>query len=143
MEPVLLHVVEELRTSWKTRTIETYFDIAATIFCDAARISQLLSNLVANALTHGSPTSPVSVRAVLTNGLFELSVTNTGKPISPEALHTLFEPFTREDVSPSQNGLGLGLYIASEIARAHKGELTATSTETETVFKFVMPSDSK
>jgi sigma-B regulation protein RsbU (phosphoserine phosphatase) len=71
--------------------------------------------------------------------VFELSVSNRGKPISSGALERLFQPFTREDVRSSQNGLGLGLYIASEIARAHKGELTVASTAKETRFTFRMP----
>lgn len=52
--------------------------------------------------------------------VFELSVSNGGKPVSPEALEGLFQPFTRENVRSSQNGLGLGLYIASETARAQR-----------------------
>lgn len=138
LEPVLSHVVEELRTTWPERVIQTEFRLIEPIDCDAARLSQILSNLLANALTHGSPDGPVHVNAFLEGDVFELSVSNSGKPISPEALERLFQPFTREDVRSSQNGLGLGLYIASEIARAHKGELTVASTAEETRFTFRM-----
>jgi phosphoserine phosphatase RsbU/P len=138
LEPVLCHVVEELRTAWPERAIETDFRLARPIDCDAPRLSQILSNLLANALTHGSPSGPILVNAFLEGDVFELSVSNSGKPISPKALERLFQPFTREDVRSSQNGLGLGLYIASEIARAHKGELTVASTEEITCFTFRM-----
>jgi sigma-B regulation protein RsbU (phosphoserine phosphatase) len=139
LEPVLRHVVDELRTTWPKRTIEAEFHLLDPVDCDAARLSQILSNLLANALTHGSPEGAVHVRAFLEQNLFELSVTNSGRPILPEALEKLFQPFTRQDVSSSQKGLGLGLYIASEIARAHKGELTVASNAEETCFTFRMP----
>jgi phosphoserine phosphatase RsbU/P len=139
LEPVLCHVVAELRTAWPERIIETEFRVMEPIDCDAPRLSQMLSNLLANALTHGAQDGRVHVNAFLEENVFELSVSNSGKPISPEALERLFQPFTREDVRSSQNGLGLGLYIASEIARSHKGELTATSTEKITRFTFLMP----
>ena len=139
LEPVLRHVVDELHIAWPQRAIEAEFRLLGPVDCDAARLSQILSNLLANALTHGSPEGPVHVRAFLEQNVFELSVTNSGRPIPPEALEKLFQPFTRQDVSSSQNGLGLGLYIASEIARAHKGELTVASNAEETCFTFRMP----
>jgi sigma-B regulation protein RsbU (phosphoserine phosphatase) len=139
LEPVLCHVVAELRTARPERIIETEFRLVEPIDCDAPRLSQMLSNLLANALTHGAPDGAVHVNAFLEGNVFELSVSNSGKPISPEALERLFLPFTRENVRSSQNGLGLGLYIASEIARAHNGELTVVSTEEVTRFTFRMP----
>lgn len=139
LEPVLCHVVDELRTAWPERTIETEFHLLDLVDCDPARLSQILSNLLANALTHGSPEGVVHVRALLERDLFELSVSNSGRPIPPDALERLFQPFTREDVRSSQNGLGLGLYIASEIAQAHQGELTVASNAEETRFTFRMP----
>jgi sigma-B regulation protein RsbU (phosphoserine phosphatase) len=139
LEPVLRHVVDELRIAWPRRAIEAEFRLLEPVDCDAARLSQILSNLLANALAHGSPKRPVHVHAFLEQNLFELSVSNSGRPIPPQALEKLFQPFTREDVRSSQNGLGLGLYIASEIARAHKGELKVVSTSEETRFTFRMP----
>ena len=139
LEPVLCHVVAELRTAWPEKVIETEFRLAEPVDCDAPRLSQILSNLLANALTHGAPDGPVHVNAFLEGNVFELSVSNKGKSISSGTLERLFQPFTREDVRSSQNGLGLGLYIASEIARAHKGELTVISTVEVTRFTFRMP----
>ena len=54
-------------------------------------------------------------------------------------MERLFQPFFRGTVRPSQEGLGLGLYIASEIARAHSGEIAVSSTPAETRFTFSMP----
>ena len=105
---------------------------------DSARIAQLLSNLIANALSHGASDQPVKVEAFTKDGRLELSVANSGEPIPEHLLERLFEPFMRTS-SSAQQGLGLGLYIASEIAKAHRGELTASSTAAETRFTFTMP----
>jgi signal transduction histidine kinase len=136
---VLEQVVDELRTAWPERLIETRLEVTRTVSCDAARVAQLLSNLVANALTHGATSEPILVRASTQDGSFELSVANQGEPIPPPTLKRLFQPFFRVAARPSQQGLGLGLYIASEIARAHGGSLDVTSDQQETRFTFRMP----
>ncbi len=141
LEPVLAHVIEELRTARPGRLIESDFDLPQPVVCDAGRLSQLVSNLVANALTHGQSDGTVRVRAASSAGLFELSVSNGGIPIPPATLGKLFQPFTRDEERPSQQGLGLGLYIASQIARAHGGELHAQSSEEETRMTLRMPRD--
>jgi len=139
LKPVILHVTEELRAIFPERAVTVDFEVNDAITCDPDRISQLLSNLVANALTHGSADEPVKVAAKIVSNSFELTVFNGGKPIPGDALETLFEPFKRETSAPSQQGLGLGLYIASQIARAHNGTLSAYSTVDETRFTFQMP----
>jgi len=139
IEPILLHATEELQITFPDRIITVDFQVKNIINCDADRISQLLSNLLANALTHGSTHEPVNVTTRIEVNYFELAVSNGGKPIPEDVLETLFEPFTREASTPSQQGLGLGLYIAFQIAQAHGGSLTATSNTTETCFTFRMP----
>jgi signal transduction histidine kinase len=138
LQPVLDHVIAELRASFPANRIETSFDLGQPVDCDSGRIAQLFSNLLGNALTHGTAASPVRVHASTRGGQFELSVANAGQPISPEAIKRLFQPFYRvsEDV---RQGLGLGLYIASEIARAHGGRLEVESSVHETKFTFRMP----
>jgi signal transduction histidine kinase len=139
LEPVLDQVVAELRAISPNRIIETQFALSKPVNCDRARIAQLLSNLIGNALTYGAEDSSVRVRASTDGGLFELSVSNSGDLISPAAMERLFQPFTRGEVRPNQQGLGLGLYIASEIARAHRGTLTVSSSSEETRFTLRMP----
>jgi sigma-B regulation protein RsbU (phosphoserine phosphatase) len=68
-----------------------------------------------------------------------LSVANSGQPIPPEAMDRLFQPFYRLAEQGCQQGLGLGLNIASEIARAHGGKIDVTSSPEETRFTFRMP----
>jgi len=137
--PVLDHVVAELRTGESDSRIETDFSLAEPVDCDPDRIAQLASNLISNAQTHGAPQSPIRVAARSDAAGFEFSVANEGEPIAEAALERLFTPFERGAVSPGQRGLGLGLYIASEIARAHGGTLGATSTARETRFTFRIP----
>jgi sigma-B regulation protein RsbU (phosphoserine phosphatase) len=139
LEPALHQVVEELRTATPDRMIEEHYALKEPVSCDRTRLSQLVSNLVGNALTHGSARQPVRLEAKTTDDAFELSVINGGESISPAAMERLFQPFFRGQVRASKQGLGLGLYIASEIARAHGGTLDVASSETETRFTFRMP----
>jgi sigma-B regulation protein RsbU (phosphoserine phosphatase) len=139
LEPVLHQVIDELRLVSPGRQIEAEYLIDSPVDCDTSRIGQLVSNLVGNAISHGSANKPVRVRAETEGGLFKLSVANGGEPIPEAAMEKLFEPFFRGEVRASRHGLGLGLHIASQIAKAHDGVLTVTSTPQETKFTFVMP----
>lgn len=139
LEPVLHQVIDELRLTSPGRQIDAEYAIDVPVDCDRTRIGQLVSNLVGNALTHGASNLPVRVRSATEDGLFKLSVANGGEPIPEAALQRLFEPFFRRDVRASRQGLGLGLHIAAQIAKAHNGTLTVTSTPEETRFSFVMP----
>jgi phosphoserine phosphatase RsbU/P len=138
MQPLLEQVIAEVRASNPERTIEGRFDLTTEVDCDAGRIAQLFSNLLANAVMYGAADRPIEVRAVAREDTFELSVANAGEPISPEAMERLFAPFSRGEVRPNQQGLGLGLYIASQIAQAHGGRIDVTSTPEETRFTLRM-----
>jgi len=140
LEPVLTQVIAENRAASPDRAIEAHFAIAEPVSCDRGRIGQLFSNLLGNALRHGPPDRPIRARAETREGVFELSVANSGPPIPSDALERLFEPFFRgPPVQAGQQGLGLGLYIAAEIARAHGGTLDVISTDQETRFTLRMP----
>jgi signal transduction histidine kinase len=139
LEGVLDQVAAELRSIHTDWDIQTRFDIRQPVNCDSQRIGQLFSNLLGNAVTHGSPDKPIVARATTENGIFELSVANGGDAIPPATREKLFQPFYRGAVKKSLQGLGLGLFIASEIARAHGGTLDVTSDASETRFSFRMP----
>ena len=79
------------------------------------------------------------VQAIAKAGELELSVANLGDPIPPEAIDRLFQPFYRVSAQDAAEGLGLGLYIASEIARAHGGKIEVASSAQEIRFTFRMP----
>ena len=139
LTPVLEQVVAEVRAVAADRVIFTNFSIDRPVDCDPGRIGQLAANLISNAVTHGAPGVPIEVEARTTGERFIFSVTNGGVPIPPTARGQLFQPFFRGSVRRSQQGLGLGLFIVSEIAKAHGGTVDVTSTEEETRFTFSMP----
>jgi signal transduction histidine kinase len=139
LAPTLVQIVQELQSTHPDRAVELALRLDEPVRCDRARIAQLLSNLLANALSYGSSAHPVRVSASASAGSFRLAVTNQGDPIPPAAMHKLFQPFVRGAVRSSSSGLGLGLYIAAEIARAHGGQLCVASTPAETCFTLRMP----
>jgi len=138
LTPVLEQVVTELRRVAPGREIDVHIAIEEPVFCDRARVGQLASNLLANAITHGSDRQPIVFEAITEGDRFRLSVANAGAPIPQKVRARLFQPFFRGGSRPSRNGLGLGLYIASEIAKAHGGALEVTSNADETRFTFEM-----
>ena len=138
LEPALRQVIDELQSTHPETIIKTNFALTKPVTADPVRIGQLLSNLLGNALTYGTEGEPVTVIAK-TEEQFELSVCNAGTPIPLAAMEQLFYPFSRGKVRPSQQGLGLGLYIAAEIAKAHGGTIDVTSTPELTNFTLRMP----
>ncbi len=139
LEPVLRLVVAELCSIAPDQVVDACFALQEPIDCDHVRIGQLISNLLGNAMTHGAKDRTVRVEATTTPDELVISVTNGGTPIPPEALSRLFQPFYRGDSQVRHQGLGLGLHIASEIARAHGGQLAVRSDEEGTCFTFTMP----
>jgi signal transduction histidine kinase len=135
---ILEHVVSELSSKYSQRHIISQIDPQISLSCDAGRLGQLLSNLLKNALVHGSSIEPVYVRAELERGLFSLSVTNAGTVIPEDTIKQLFKPFWRGTSSTSKEGLGLGLFIVSEIAHSHGGDIRVVSSENSTAFIFTM-----
>lgn len=140
---ILGHVIDEIRLAHPGRIIEADFRLPESVSVDPLRLAQMFSNLVANAVTHGVESEPVRVVGAVSKGQFEIAISNGGTPISPEVLGRLLQPFRRGDLRPSMQGLGLGLYIAAEIAKAHKGKISVRSDEAETCFTFSMPVENR
>jgi signal transduction histidine kinase len=136
LEAPLQQAIDELRSVHPQREIIAELPAGLTLVCDAARMVQLLSNLLNNAILHGSPSAPVRVSAREANGIFELSVTNSGPAIPAEVQAQLFKPFWRSGIADGGDGLGLGLFIASEIAISHGGLLEVSSADDATTFTY-------
>lgn len=139
LEPVLRQVVDELRAIAPERAIVADYALDEPVDCDRVRIGQLLSNLLGNALTHGAKDEPVRISARTETGTLTISVTNGGPAIPQAIMAHLFQPFVRGQVKSNRDGLGLGLHIASEIAKAHGGTLEVASDDATTRFAFAMP----
>ncbi len=126
--PWLLQVVAESQAGKSGAPILCQIDVPTAVSCDRARIGQLLTNLLANAITHGDPLASIDVRIAVEGGDLVLSVRNQGSSIPAELLPLIFQPFTRGQGGRPREGLGLGLYICAHIAKAHQGELSVTSS---------------
>jgi signal transduction histidine kinase len=136
----LATVIQELRDTQPECEIISHINVDRAVRCDLGRLQQVASNLLANALTHGLPHSPVKISARADEDNLVLEVWNAGEPIPAESLDKIFEPFWRHSVSASRNGLGLGLHICSQIVRAHEGRISVTSTrESGTTFTAHLP----
>lgn len=110
---------------------------------DGRRLQQLFRNLLSNALTHGARESVVRVDITGREEDVVCEVKNSGRAIDASTLGRMFEPLERgpnlDHRSDAGEGLGLGLYIVQQIARAHRGEVTVRSDDGETVFTVRLP----
>lgn len=133
--------VEQFQATYPQRTVELEVSGNCTGSWDPDRVQQVLDNLILNALHYGAPDGTIRVALHGAETGVRLTVANTGETIEDEALAHLFEPLRRGHGDPTSNesGLGLGLYIASEIAKAHGGTIAATSKDRQTVFTVTLP----
>jgi signal transduction histidine kinase len=134
----LEQVVDEMRGLYPQRAIEATIAPGLLLRCDPERIAQLLSNLLKNALVHGSDQAPVQVVAAVIGGEFVLSVANEGRELPQAVIDGLFKPYWRAASHSGSEGLGLGLYIVDQIARGHNGTIEVSSKGGMTVFLFRM-----
>ena len=146
LQKVQLHetvaeVVEELALAYPDRELQHVKNGPSSCIADADRLAQLVGNLVSNAMAYGEPGSRVTVLSTVVGQAFFLSVHNTGKTIPLDVLPMLFHLMVRgETATSASKSVGLGLYIVSEIVKAHGGKVTVTSSpEGGTVFTAEFP----
>jgi len=142
--PVAMQAVEELRASHPERRIVVSHDGDLHGSWDPGRISQVISNLVGNALLHGRADEPVELTIDGTAAdRVALRVRNAGK-IAADVLPHVFDPFRGGAAQPGQpRGLGLGLYIVQQVVLAHGGRIEVRLPDTDhTVFEVVLPQQS-
>jgi len=132
---------DEARVAFPGRAIQVEPSGDARGEWDPDRLTQVAANLVVNALKYSPRESPVTVRVHGSEGTATLEVHNRGSPISPDLLQHLFEPYRRGRAEEDdRSSLGLGLYIAREIVRAHAGEIEVRSSEADgTTFTVRLP----
>lgn len=122
-------VADELHDRHPAREVVIDVADASDVRGDADRLLQMLSNLVGNALEHGSHELPVSIRVTTDDRVAVLRLHNGGV-IPPAVLPTIFDPFRgREHANGRPRGLGLGLFVARQIALAHGGDIEVESAE--------------
>jgi signal transduction histidine kinase len=119
-----------------SRAVEVDDQLGTLVSIDGERVTQLVDNLVTNALRYGE--GEITVRLSRADAVAVIAVHNRGAPIAPDKLATLFDPYKR--AARSHGGVGLGLYIVEQIARAHGGSVQVTSTaEDGTTFEVRLP----
>jgi PAS domain S-box-containing protein len=126
LKELLSRSVEVQQLTWPTRVIRSSVEGDAQGVWDETRMVQLVDNLLGNALQHSPPDSPVEVKLVGAREGVTLSIHNGGNPLPPEEHAVLFEAFRRGRRAQG-DGLGLGLFIARQIALAHAGRISVES----------------
>jgi len=138
--------LDAVRSSFPEREFQSELSGDLSIDADAARMSQLLSNLLYNAIQHGDPASTIALRAAGHADGVTLQVHNRGASIPAESLPLLFEPLVQAAKAASTPGsrastsMGLGLFIVKEITRGHGGRIDVESSlEDGTTFTLHLP----
>ncbi|HVY39511.1 MAG TPA: PAS domain-containing sensor histidine kinase [Polyangia bacterium] len=141
LHAVVAETVEDLRLAYAGRKIVHESVGAGGCSADANRLAQLVGNLVSNAMTYGAAEAAVRVVSKVDDSTLAISVHNQGPPIPPDVLPHIFQPMSRgSEAGRVSRSVGLGLYIVSEIARAHGGTTSVTSTAAGgTTFTTVIP----
>jgi hypothetical protein len=134
--------VDQLRAAHPQRKIT--FKVSGDLrgVWDGFRLQQVLANLVTNALKYGQADAPVDVTASADGEKIRFEVSNSGPAIEESALNSIFDPLRRgvaEERRGINDNLGLGLYIARQIARSHGGDIRAASGNARTVFSVSLP----
>lgn len=141
MGEICENAAQELRIAHPERTIRVTRSGDLTGAWDHDRVMQALSNLIGNALQHGTDPIVISASESADHHTVLTRVTNGGESIPRETLEQLFDPF-RHGGDPKirvRTNLGLGLYIVQQIAIAHGGVCTATSDHSVTTFEIAWP----
>ena len=145
--PICQEAIESIRIIHPEQVFEFQAEGNLTLEADGARLQQVLSNLLNNAVQHGNSQAAVSLRVEGEKDAVVIRVCNSGRPIPAGALESIFEPLIQgpgpgspETDERSKTSLGLGLYIVREIVQGHGGIVTAQSTaETGTEFTIRLP----
>jgi signal transduction histidine kinase len=122
--------IDEIEASHPGRRIILSESGDTTANVDRQRVGRLVSNLIGNAIQHGSQSEQIAVRITGADRDVAIEVHNEGSAVAPEDLKEIFEPLRRagRKQSDADRSLGLGLYIAQTIAVAHGGSIDVTST---------------
>ncbi|WP_437586458.1 ATP-binding protein [Sorangium sp. So ce1000] len=141
----LLHAAVELAAAERPEraVVLTADEDVPPVHVDAARMDQVIGNLLLNAAKYGDPGAPIRVALSRRDAEIEVAIENRGPGISPDELPRLFQRFQRLSADPSRSrppGTGLGLYICKGIIEAHGGRIWAQSQPDETTsFHFALP----
>ena len=136
---MLQHVISELQSAWPQRAIESRIEVGENISGDSARIAQLLSNLVSNALKHGDSAGVVDVTARSDSQVFRNSSGQFRRADSCADPRAALKAFSRTSIRGQQRGIGLGLYIGGRGGARSRRQARCDLDSEVTRFMFRMP----
>ncbi|HYF19915.1 MAG TPA: PAS domain-containing sensor histidine kinase [Ramlibacter sp.] len=141
LHALIAEAVDELSQAFPGRHLVHRREGAGPCTADPDRLSQLVGNLVGNAMAYGDAAAPVTVATAIAAGRFTIAVHNAGTPIPVDAQARLFHPMVRgTEGGGATRSVGLGLFIVGEIARAHGGRVEVASGAGEgTTFTATFP----
>ena len=144
LESVCHNIAEEARSGHPDREISVVSTGDCVGVWDCERMAQLVSNLVGNAIQHGLSNTPVTLTITGTDARsVTLVVRNQGAAIPPDRRSSIFDPLQRGAELTERNergSLGLGLYIAKDIAQAHGGSIRLLESDAlGTAFVVLLP----
>jgi chemotaxis family two-component system sensor kinase Cph1 len=131
LNALLDELVDELKAAHPGADIQACFEPLGVVWLDPDRMGQVVANLVGNACKHGVVGSPVQISAWKAGDQVAFQVRNQAERLSEDVLQRLFDPFKATSLNKGRNpkGQGLGLYISSEIIKAHGGRIEVRSSE--------------
>lgn len=147
-EPLsLLALMEQLVADWEPLLGQNQASLEyqippslPLIHGDRQQLWRVFENLFANALKHNPPGLKLTVGVTVEGDVVRCTVGDNGTGMSPRQCETLFQPYTRGDREKRKSGLGLGLYLCSQIIHAHGGEIGVDSVQNQgTQFWFTLP----
>jgi hypothetical protein len=134
IESICREALDEVRAAHPQQPFDFTMSEDAQWLVDPGRLRQALSNLLNNAVQHGEPGAPIKLSVEVEAGAqLTIRVKNRGQPIAPESLQVIFDPLVQlsgksaGSIDKTSTSLGLGLFIAREIATGHGGTLEASS----------------
>jgi PAS domain S-box-containing protein len=140
LRAIVRRVTDELRAAHPERAIDVAFEGRTEGAWDPDRLEQVVQNLLGNALAHGDKEHVVSMRIEDHVDDVRIVVHNHGAPIAAKVVPVLFDPFRQGSKAKKGGGLGLGLFITREVVRAHGGDVTVSSSESDgTTFTVRIP----
>jgi len=135
--------LDQLRAAYPDRRLLLEVEGDTRGLFDGERFGQVLDNLVVNAIKYGAADAPIRIFVIGETADVRVEVRNSGPALDEGALESMFNPLKRgaEDQRRDNAGgsLGLGLFIAREIVKAHRGDINARSEGKETVFSVRVP----
>jgi signal transduction histidine kinase len=143
LNELVKETVNELQRTTKKHHLTTELQLSINVFGDHDRIGQVVTNFITNAIKYSPQADKINIKTIITNDHVIFSVQDFGMGLSSEDQARVFERFYRVSGSDQNtfSGLGLGLYISSEIIKRHKGRVWVESNKARgSIFYFSLPS---